>query len=103
VCDNTDIVDEADETDNNDYETYVWEGTPLAEDTPTFYSRGPKYNPTGYNFYSCDGFYNSGSYGFWDVWAVCASDESSNYDLRMHADVPTATTGFGSNVAYSSY
>jgi hypothetical protein len=36
------------------------------------------------------------------VGRVCR-DESSNYDLRMHTDVPTATTGFGSNVAYSSY
>ncbi|MCA9787283.1 MAG: hypothetical protein KC488_12080, partial [Candidatus Cloacimonetes bacterium] len=42
------------------------------------------------------------NYGFWDVWAVCANDGSSNYDIRMHAEVPTATTGFGANVAYSA-
>ncbi|MCB9474395.1 MAG: hypothetical protein H6678_11340 [Candidatus Delongbacteria bacterium] len=102
-CDDLSVLDEGDETDNNSYAAYVWEGTTLAEDTPTSFTRAPKSTPTNYSYFSCDGYYNGGSnYGFWDVWAVCANDGSSNYDIRMHAEVPTATTGFGANVAYSA-
>ncbi len=103
-CDDLTALEEGSETNNDSYHEYVWEGTTFTPDSPVVYSRGPKRAPANYFWYSCDGFYNGGDLpGFWEVYAAASTDGSTNYDIRGHAEGVTATTGFGANVASSSY
>jgi serine protease len=92
--DTNDSVDESLEDNNSDVVAYVWDGMPLVKDAPVNFTRGPKRTPTGFAYNSCDGFSNNGNlYGYWEVFGVMP-ENSADYDIRLHSEVPSSTNGY---------
>jgi serine protease len=92
--DTNDSVDESLEDNNSDVIAYVWDGMSITKDVPINYTRGANRNPQGYSYYSCDGFTNNGNlYGYWEVFGVMP-ENSADYDIRLHSEVPTSTNGY---------
>lgn len=100
--DQSSVVDESDESNNNNTIGYRWDPIALTSNSPVAYSRGPKRTPSGYSTSALDGFGNGGNFtGFWDVFAVMPSVGTADYDLYMYNADPTPTTGWTTTVAVS--
>ena len=104
TVDGSAVVEESSEADNNAYHAYVWSPYNLTEDYAVTCPRPPKKDPQGYYYYSCDGFTGTMAPDeYWQAFAIMPEYETADYDIRLHDDTCSSTTGFGESLVLSAY
>lgn len=98
--DQSGVVDESIESNNNATIGYSWAPTALASNTPQAFTRGCKRNPQGYSYTAMDGYSNGGAPGWWDVTGVMPTG-TADYDMALYTGAVTPTSGWTTSVAGS--
>ena len=106
--DEDDYIAESDETDNNLAYQFVWSPLLISEDLgsnqewPPHQAGGWDAVPAGeVRWYNADGFRFISS-GWWNAVVLTATDDTDDYDCRLHAASTGCRDGFAANIGYSS-
>ncbi len=106
VLDSTEAISETNELDNRWAKQWVWSplgltpGAAVTRSAPPDADGGWASAP-GVLWFNCDGLRTSPS-GFWDAVTIRATNNSDNYDARLHAASTGASDGFAGNVGWST-
>jgi hypothetical protein len=97
---------ESNESDNSEYQQFVWSPMILADNTPNITSAPPDRDSTGYVFYNCDGYefsvIPSGNSSYWGAVGMLPLVPSSNFNLGLHNDYTGSSNGFAEYVQLSN-
>lgn len=91
---------ETNEYDNVQENQFVW--SPLVLEDGEYAYRATPPDRGFFTYVNCDGFEFSTGGKWWAVVGAISGNAVDDYDLRLHNQVPTSTSGFGAQVASST-
>ena len=106
VLDSTEVISETNENDNRWARQWVWSPLSLTPDVAITRAAPPDaiggWDAAGGTlWFNCDGLRTSPS-GYWDAVTIRATNNSDNYEARLHAASTGASSGFAGNVGWSA-
>ncbi len=100
-ADNTFVIAELPETDNQHVDWFVWTPLQLGNQVPVVRLAPPVKDPVGWGpFFSNDGF-RSAQTTYWTAVGVLPTSAAADYDMQLHNPSTGSKDGFGGTLAYS--